>query len=124
MLNLLSNKVFVTQLIGLALAIAAMLGIPFVTSFDQETAVATVMATIAAVTIVLRYLHGGTPEADGKRWWQSRTIWVQIVAAGFAILALFRVAPPLDQEGVLSTIMMITTVLGAIFGAKAKASIG
>ncbi len=124
MLNLLSNKAFITQMIGLALAVAAMIGVPFVSSFDQETAVAAVMATIAAVTIVMRYAHGGSPEADGKRWWQSRTIWMQIIAAGFAVLALFKVAPPLDQEGVLSTVMAITTVLGAIFAAKAKSPIG
>ena len=51
---------------------------------------------------------------DTKTWWQSRTIWLQIVSAFFAILAAFHILPTgLDQE----------QVVGAIMGAVAIATL-
>ncbi|APX64552.1 hypothetical protein AV944_00355 [Sphingomonas sp. LK11] len=43
---------------------------------------------------------------DIKYWWQSRTIWLQIVAALFAILSVFHVLPTgIDQEQLVGAIM-------------------
>ncbi len=43
---------------------------------------------------------------DTKFWWQSRTIWLQIVAALFAILSVFHILPVgIDQEQVVGAIM-------------------
>lgn len=51
---------------------------------------------------------------DTKTWLQSRTIWLQIVSALFAILAAFHILPTgLDQE----------QVVGAIMGAVAIATL-
>lgn len=43
---------------------------------------------------------------DTKNWWQSRTIWLQVVAAIFALLGAFGALPAdLDQDQVVSVIM-------------------
>jgi protein-S-isoprenylcysteine O-methyltransferase Ste14 len=51
-----------------------------------------------------------------KLWWQSRTIWLQIVAAVFAILATFQIALPawLDQGQIVSAIMLVVAIVSAI----------
>lgn len=124
MLDLLKNKPFVAQMVGLLFAIAAMLGLALPAGFDKESVLAVVMLVISAVTIVWRYSHEGAPDAGDKAWWASRTIWTAIIAALFGILGLFKIAPPLDQEGALNTVMLILSVVGVIFGAKAKSALG
>jgi len=43
---------------------------------------------------------------DSKSWWQSRTLWVNIVATLFALLGTFGLLPSgLDQETVVTAIM-------------------
>ena len=43
---------------------------------------------------------------DTKAWWQSRTLWVNIVATLFAMLGTFKLLPTgLDQETVVTAIM-------------------
>lgn len=46
-----------------------------------------------------------------KLWWQSRTVWVNIVATLFAVLGLFNLLPVgLDQDSLVSAIMGIVAV--------------
>ena len=48
---------------------------------------------------------------DTKYWWQSRTIWLQIVAALFAILSAFHILPTgIDQEQLVGAIMGLVAV--------------
>ncbi|MEK9211708.1 hypothetical protein [Sphingomonas sp. 2378] len=48
---------------------------------------------------------------DTKYWWQSRTIWLQIVAALFAILSVFHILPTgIDQEQLVGAIMGLVAV--------------
>lgn len=52
---------------------------------------------------------------DTKNWWQSRTIWLQIVAAVFALLGGFKVLPAgINQEQVVAFIMAIVSVVTII----------
>ena len=49
---------------------------------------------------------------DTKAWWQSRTVWVNIVATLFAVLGAFKVLPAgLSQEQVVTAIMAITAIV-------------
>lgn len=126
MLDLLKNKPFVTQMIGLVFALLAAIGVALPAGYTPESVIGTVMLVIAAITIVTRATHEGSPEADGKPWWQSRTIWTSVLAAVFGVLALVGVKVPagIDEAATLNLIMVVLTVLGTIFGAKAKAAIG
>ncbi len=48
---------------------------------------------------------------DTKTWWQSRTIWLQLVAVLFAVLGPLGLLPHgLDQEDVISIIMAIVGI--------------
>jgi len=52
---------------------------------------------------------------DTKTWWQSRTVWVNIVATLFALLAAFKLTPPgLDQETVVTSIMALVGVANVV----------
>ncbi len=52
---------------------------------------------------------------DTKNWWQSRTIWLQIVATLFAVLGTFGILPrDLDQEQVVSAIMGAVAIVTLI----------
>ena len=43
---------------------------------------------------------------DSKYWWQSRTVWVNIVATVFAVLGVFRLLPAgFDQDSIVTAIM-------------------
>jgi hypothetical protein len=43
---------------------------------------------------------------DSKYWWQSRTVWVNIVATLFALLGTFKLLPAaLDQDSIVTAIM-------------------
>jgi hypothetical protein len=49
---------------------------------------------------------------DTKTWWQSRTIWLQLVAVLFAVLGPLGLLPKdLDQEDVISIIMAIVGIV-------------
>lgn len=126
MFDLLKNRPFIAQMIGLAFALLAAIGVALPDRFTPESVIGVAMLIVGAVTIVLRYRHGGTPEGDGKLWWQSRTIWVSVLSALFGVLALAGVKLPagFDQDATLNLVMVVLTVLGAVFGAKAKGAIG
>jgi hypothetical protein len=52
---------------------------------------------------------------DTKFWWQSRVIWLQIVAALFAVLSVFHILPPgIDQEQLVAAIMGVVAVITLI----------
>ena len=62
---------------------------------------------------------------ETKYWWQSRTIWLNLVAVAFAIGAGFKVLPAeLDQEQVVTAIMAIVGILSVILRASATHAIG
>lgn len=124
MLSLLSNRPFILQVIGLLFAALIALGIHLPVTMDKESFVAAAWLLIATATIIYRAKHGGLPDVDPKAWWRSRTIWVQIVGAGFAVAALFGFTPPINQGNAVETVMLGLTVLGTFFGAKAKAPVG
>lgn len=43
---------------------------------------------------------------DTKNWWQSRTVWVNVVATLFAVLSTFKMLPAdIDQDSVVTAIM-------------------
>jgi len=43
---------------------------------------------------------------DTKTWWQSRTVWVNVVATLFAVLGTFKLLPVnIDQDSVVTAIM-------------------
>lgn len=43
---------------------------------------------------------------DTKNWWQSRTVWVNVVAMLFAGLGAFKLLPAgIDQDAVVTAIM-------------------
>lgn len=126
MLDFLKNRAAMAQLIGLAFALLAAIGIALPARYTPESVLGTAMLVVGAVTIVLRYLHGGSPEADGKPWWQSRTIIASIVSALFGVLALVGVKLPatIDEAATLNLAMVVLTLLGAIFAGRAKRPIG
>lgn len=43
---------------------------------------------------------------DSKNWWQSRTVWVNVVATLFAVLGTLKLLPVnIDQDSVVTAIM-------------------
>jgi len=47
-----------------------------------------------------------TDMTDTKTWWQSRTVWVNVVATLFAVLGTFKLLPTnLDQDSIVTAIM-------------------
>ena len=43
---------------------------------------------------------------DTKNWWESRTVWVNLVATLFAVLGTFKLLPAnIDQDSVVTAIM-------------------
>jgi len=62
---------------------------------------------------------------DTKAWWQSRTIWLNIVAAIFAVLGGLKLLPEgLDQEQVVTAIMAIVSIVTVIFRIGSTHAIG
>ncbi len=48
---------------------------------------------------------------DTKAWWQSRTMWVNLVAIVFAILGSAKLLPTgLDQEMIVTAIMGLVAI--------------
>ena len=61
---------------------------------------------------------------SSKRWWESKTIWTQIIGLLFMALVYFDQLPAdLDQEAVITAIMGVVGVLTIIFRAKATTEI-
>ena len=52
---------------------------------------------------------------DTKNWWQSRTVWVNVVATLFAVLGTFKLLPPnLDQDSVVTAIMGAVAIANVV----------
>jgi hypothetical protein len=82
-------------------------------SLTQPKLVAAIVLVAAAVSTVVRVKRGGPPEADAKAWWQSKTIWSAVVAAGVAVLALFDAAPSVDANSIVAIVLTVFGLLNA-----------
>ena len=52
---------------------------------------------------------------DTKSWWQSRTVWVNVVATLFAMLGAFKLLPAnIDQDSVVTAIMGAVAIANVI----------
>jgi uncharacterized membrane protein YuzA (DUF378 family) len=52
---------------------------------------------------------------DSKIWWQSRTIWVNLVATLFAVLGTFKLLPVgLDQDSIVTAIMGMVAIANLV----------
>jgi len=52
---------------------------------------------------------------DSKIWWQSRTIWVNVVATLFAVLGTFKLLPEgLDQDSIVTAIMGMVAIANLV----------
>jgi len=52
---------------------------------------------------------------DSKYWWQSRTVWVNVVAILFAVLGTFKLLPTsLDQDSIVSAIMGVVAIANVV----------
>ena len=48
---------------------------------------------------------------DTKNWWESRTVWMNVVATLFALLGALKLLPAnLDQDSVVSAIMGVVAI--------------
>ena len=112
------NKILVAQLVGLLFAVLADAGVVLPPSFTEAGMIELVMAAIAAITIVLRFVHGD-PLDDAMEWWRSRTLWASGVALVFAVLALAGIVPTVDQDRVVAGVMAALTLVGSWYGTQA-----
>lgn len=52
---------------------------------------------------------------DTKNWWESRTVWVNVVATLFAVLGTFKLLPAnIDQESVVTAIMGAVSIANVV----------
>jgi hypothetical protein len=52
---------------------------------------------------------------DSKTWWQSRTVWVNVVATLFAVLGTFKLLPTgLDQDTIVTAIMGVVAIANVV----------
>ena len=52
---------------------------------------------------------------DNKTWWQSRTVWVNVVATLFAVLGTFKLLPiGLDQDTIVTAIMGVVAIANVV----------
>ena len=52
---------------------------------------------------------------DTKSWWQSRTVWVNVVATLFAVLGTFKLLPAnIDQDSVVTAIMGAVAIVNVV----------
>jgi len=52
---------------------------------------------------------------DTKSWWQSRTVWVNVVATLFAVLGAFKLLPAnIDQDSVVTAIMGAVAIVNVV----------
>lgn len=63
-------------------------------------------------------------ETNEKHWWESRTIWLQIVAFIYAVGAGHNWWPEgLDESSMLAAVMAVVTIVSIILRVKTKAEI-
>jgi hypothetical protein len=52
---------------------------------------------------------------DSKTWWQSRTVWVNVVATLFAVLGTFKLLPTgLDQDTIVTAVMGMVAIANVV----------
>lgn len=52
---------------------------------------------------------------DTKSWWQSRIVWVNVVATLFAVLGTFKLLPGnIDQDSVVTAIMGAVAIVNVV----------
>jgi len=52
---------------------------------------------------------------DTKTWWQSRTVWMNVVATLFAVLGTFKLLPAnIDQDSVVTAIMGAVAIVNVV----------
>jgi len=111
------SKLTIAPIVGVLFAAAAFFHVGLPDTMTQPAVVAAVLLASAAITAVMRAMHGD-PLADAKNWYQSKVLWTQVVAAIFAILALFGIVPAFGQQGAVEAALAAAGVLSWIFGAK------
>jgi len=61
---------------------------------------------------------------DTKYWWESRTVWVNVVATLFAVLGTFKLLPGnLDQDSVVAAIMGMVAIANVVLRLVTKRAI-
>lgn len=62
---------------------------------------------------------------DTKSWWQSRTVWVNVVATLFAILGTFKLLPTdIDQDSIVTAIMGAVAIANLLLRLVTRHPIG
>ena len=117
------NKQAIIGLVGLLFAIASIFHIALPPEATHEAVTTVAMLAIAAITAIVRFGQGDVA-ADAKTWWQSRTIWTQIVAAVFALLVILRVNPVVDQQTGVAIAMALSTGVTFLLSFVSKKPIG
>lgn len=52
---------------------------------------------------------------ETKNWWESRTVWVNLVATLFAVLGTFKLLPAnIDQESVVTALMGAVAIANVV----------
>ena len=116
MFQLFLSRNVLTQIVGIFFALLAAFHVALPASIDQASVVAAGMLVMAAVSAVTRFDRAGDPESDAKAWWQSRTIWTAIVAAGVATVVIVAAIAGInlgavEQEGIVAAIMIVVGVV-------------
>lgn len=61
---------------------------------------------------------------DTKSWWQSRTVWVNVVATLFAVLGTFKLLPAnIDQDSVVTAVMGAVAIVNVVLRLVTKQAI-
>jgi len=61
---------------------------------------------------------------DTKNWWESRTVWVNLVATLFAVLGTFKLLPAnIDQNSVVTAIMGAVAITNVVLRLVTKRAI-
>lgn len=124
LLDLLSTKTVMAQLIALVFAALAAFHVVLPVSADQPAIVGAVLLVLATATTIARFGHPGSIAVDAKAWYLSKIIWTQIVAALFAVMAIVGAVPAdVDQGGVVAGIMAIVAIVNIVLRKQTTAAI-
>lgn len=124
MLDFFTNRIAVTQLVGLLFAALAALHVIVPPTVNPTQTIAVILLASTAISAILRFSHPGDGVADAKSWWQSRTIWTQILAALFAGAALVGYVPSTDAPHALETVMTLVALVSMALGKSISQPIG
>jgi hypothetical protein len=110
----LPSRPVIAYLVAALFAVFAALHIVLPSSMTQESVVGAVMLVLAVATAIVRFGRPGQPGVDAKTWWQSKTIWLQLIAAAAGVLAIFHVVLPVDQGQLAGAILLIISLVNAL----------